>query len=115
MPGFCERHQCHKTAEFFRLCNTVPGWFETWEMGRGPCTGRKRDDPTIHVSAKKESRGLGDTIAKVAHATGIAKVVEIAASAFGRPCGCNKRQEKLNEWLPYATRDGADHGTEPSA
>ncbi len=36
------------------------------------------------------SRGLGDTIAKIAKAIGI------------RPCGgCKKRQKKLNELIPY--------------
>lgn len=36
------------------------------------------------------SRGLGDTIAKITSAVGI------------KPCGgCKKRQEKLNDLVPY--------------
>jgi len=37
-----------------------------------------------------ESRGLGDTVAKLARAVGV------------RPCGgCRQRQAKLNKMLPY--------------
>jgi len=49
-----------------------------------------------------ESKGLGDTIAKITEATGIAKAVETVAHAAGIPdCGCKKRQEQLNQIFPY--------------
>lgn len=48
-----------------------------------------------------ESRGLGDTVAKITEATGIKKVVDTIAEATGTDCGCSKRQEKLNEMFPY--------------
>lgn len=56
------------------------------------------------VSSKQQqefnrSRGLGDTIAKMASAVGI------------KPCGgCKQRQDWLNRKLPYKTRviDGTD-------
>ena len=42
------------------------------------------------VRDKKESEGLGDTIAKITTKIGI------------KPCGaCKKRQKKLNEIFPY--------------
>lgn len=44
-----------------------------------------------------ESKGLGDTIAKITKATGIDKVVE----AIVEDCGCKARQEKLNKMFPY--------------
>jgi len=48
------------------------------------------------------SRGLGDTIAKITHATGIAKAVEVVTEALGiEDCGCGARQEWLNEVRPY--------------
>jgi hypothetical protein len=48
------------------------------------------------------SRGLGDTIAKITHATGIAKAVEVVTEALGiEDCGCGGRQEWLNEAIPY--------------
>ena len=48
------------------------------------------------------SRGLGDTIAKITHATGISKAVEVVTEALGiEDCGCGKRQEWLNEVRPY--------------
>jgi len=48
------------------------------------------------------SRGLGDTIAKITHATGIAKAVEVVTGALGiEDCGCSGRQEWLNGVAPY--------------
>ena len=48
------------------------------------------------------SRGLGDTIAKFTHATGIAKAVEVVTEALGiEDCGCGRRQEWVNNLVPY--------------
>jgi hypothetical protein len=48
------------------------------------------------------SRGLGDTIAKFTHATGIDKLVEVTAEVLGiEDCGCNGRRETLNNVFPY--------------
>jgi hypothetical protein len=53
-------------------------------------------DPT------QPSRGLGDTIAKFTHATGIAKAVEVITEALGiEDCGCGDRQEWVNGVMPY--------------
>lgn len=50
----------------------------------------------------QESKGLGDTIAKVTNALGIDKVAESVAHAMGKEdCGCGKRREKLNDLFPY--------------
>ena len=49
-----------------------------------------------------ESKGLGDTIAKLTAATGIDKLVEEVAHAMGKEdCGCNKRRRRLNDLFPY--------------
>ena len=54
------------------------------------------------VEETKESKGLGDTIAKITAATGIDKLVEEVAQAMGKEdCGCNERRRKLNELFPY--------------
>jgi hypothetical protein len=50
------------------------------------------------------SRGLGDTIAKVTHATGIDKLAKVYTKVTKKPCGChgkNGRQGKLNRLVPY--------------
>lgn len=45
----------------------------------------------INICDTQKSRGLGDTIAKVAKKIG-----------FKKPCSaCSKRQEILNQWFPY--------------
>ena len=48
---------------------------------------------------KTESKGLGDTVAKITKATGIDKLVKFVA---GEDCGCDERKEKLNKLFPYA-------------
>jgi hypothetical protein len=48
------------------------------------------------------SRGLGDTIAKITHATGIDKVVDKITETLGiEDCGCGRRHEWANEFMPY--------------
>ena len=52
----------------------------------------------------KPSRGLGDVVAKITHATGIAQAAEYlfpTTTASPDGCGCKKRQQKLNEALPF--------------
>jgi len=50
----------------------------------------------------EQSKGLGDTIAKVTHAVGLDKVAENIAHSMGKEdCGCNKRRQKLNDLFPY--------------
>lgn len=55
---------------------------------------------------KEPSKGLGDTIAKITHYTGLDVVAENVAKALGQEdCGCKRRQEKLNELFPYKQED----------
>jgi len=46
----------------------------------------------------KQSKGLGDTIAKITKATGIDKAVKFIA---GEDCGCDERQIALNKAFRY--------------
>jgi len=50
--------------------------------------------------AKRQPKGLGDTIEKITAATGIKKAVETFSAATGIDCGCNERKEKLNALYP---------------
>jgi len=45
----------------------------------------------------EQSKGLGDTIAKVTKATGIDKII----GAVVDDCGCDERKDKLNKMFPY--------------
>jgi hypothetical protein len=47
---------------------------------------------------EQESKGLGDTIAKVTKASKIDKLVKFIA---GEDCGCDERQELLNKTFAY--------------
>ncbi len=53
------------------------------------------------MKRNQESRGLGDTIAKITHFFKIDVLVEIIFKAFGKDCGCKRRQDKLNKAIPY--------------
>lgn len=54
------------------------------------------------INENQESKGLGDTIAKVTHSVGLDKVAESVAKAVGKEdCGCNKRRDMLNDLFPY--------------
>jgi hypothetical protein len=44
---------------------------------------------------KKQSEGLGDTVEKIIHFTGLQHFVN------GDDCGCEERKKKLNELFPY--------------
>jgi hypothetical protein len=51
---------------------------------------------------KNKSVGLGDTIAKITHATKLDILADKIAKLFGKEdCGCNRRREKLNNLIPY--------------
>lgn len=51
----------------------------------------------------QESKGLGDTIAKITNAVGLDRVAESVAKAVGKEdCGCNKRKQRLNDMFPYS-------------
>ena len=49
----------------------------------------------------KQDRGLGDTVARFTKATGIRKAVDIISDGLNIPCGCEARQEALNNLVPY--------------
>ena len=51
---------------------------------------------------KQESKGIGDTIAKVTNFFGIDKLADAVAKLAGAEgCGCNERRQMLNELFPY--------------
>lgn len=47
------------------------------------------------------SIGLGDTVAKVTKAAGIAWGVSVVAEMFNLDCGCEGRRKLLNKLFPY--------------
>lgn len=50
-------------------------------------------------------QGLGDTIAAIMEATGVKAVVK---AIVGEDCGCEARQQKLNELFPYGKTENGD-------
>jgi len=53
-----------------------------------------------------QSKGLGDTIAKITSATKLDALAESIAKAVGaQDCGCTARQQTLNKIFPYKTKE----------
>lgn len=50
------------------------------------------------------SRGLGDTIAKITHATHLAALTQLYSDFTGKACQCEKRRRALNKLMPYRRR-----------
>mgnify|MGYP003123127208 FL=1 len=51
---------------------------------------------------KQKSKGLGDTIRKITRVTGLQAATKLGNKLLGKKdCGCNKRQEILNNKFPY--------------
>ena len=48
----------------------------------------------------KVGQGLGDAVADLTHRTGIDKLAEAYELFTGKPCGCDRRREKLNQLVP---------------
>lgn len=51
------------------------------------------------------SQGLGDTVAKFTHATGLDKLSGLYSRITGKDCGCSQRQDALNRLVPYGTKE----------
>ena len=45
-------------------------------------------------------QGLGDTIAEFTHLTGLDQLAKLYEQITGCSCGCEKRQEMLNQLYP---------------
>jgi hypothetical protein len=57
--GFCSRHQCDKTAFRFEMCRRSKGWFDLYEVGRGP---GQRDSAVGTSTLLEACRHRGETI-----------------------------------------------------
>ena len=57
------------------------------------------------LQERSKSRGLGDTIANITHATGLDKLATLYTQVTGKPCGCQSRQEALNKLIPYGVKE----------
>ena len=65
-----------------------------------PCIVQRHEDSTITVDEKHPAypharRGVGDYVADCLSAIGVTK--QRVSRLFGRPCGCKKRQQWLND------------------
>jgi len=62
---------------------------------------KNQEFETFKKNHEQGSTGLGDDVAKITRKTGIKKVVDKVFDKLGKDCGCDKRQEKLNQIFRY--------------
>ena len=70
----------------------------TFEQVQGCIVSRDGDQIIVdetHSDYPHKKPGLGDRVASALAAVGITK--ERVSKAIGKPCGCAKRQQRLNE------------------
>ena len=78
-----------KDKEYYEALDKRTNEYKEW---------KKSQDIEPQKEAEQPSRGLGDTIEKIAKATRIDKAVKFIA---GEDCGCNERKAKLNKLFQY--------------
>jgi hypothetical protein len=49
----------------------------------------------------KAGQGLGDTVADLAHLTGMDQVAKLYEQTTGKSCGCEERRQALNQYFPF--------------
>lgn len=107
-PGWCERHQCHKTPHYLHLCQTRAGYWQLWEEGRGP--GQTPKEGVEKKPPKKSA--WGDRLHEWLESHGITEErYKLAKQKFGLPpkCNCAARQEWLNRvgaWFAGQEQEG---------
>jgi hypothetical protein len=67
--------------------------YKQWKASK-----RNEDYNNLKQKVESQSKGVGDTVAKITKATGVDKLVKFIA---GEDCGCDERQVKLNKLFTY--------------
>ena len=55
-----------------------------------------------------ESKGLGDSVERLAMRLKIKQLLEARKKRTGKDCGCSKRRDKLNKMFPYKNSKNED-------
>ena len=67
--------------------------YKEWKASK-----RSENYSKLKQNVETQSKGVGDTVAKITKATGVDKLVKFIA---GEDCGCDDRQVKLNKLFSY--------------
>ncbi|MFA5398631.1 MAG: hypothetical protein WC346_21635 [Methanogenium sp.] len=94
--GFCKRHGISKSKNWVNLCRTDQTYWNAWEAGIGPKQSRLNIlNNTKQINRPKRKFLLGDNISFALSTVGITE--DRVTNWLGRPCGCGRRREKLNQ------------------
>ena len=117
---WCERHQCWKTRNWVKLCQTRADYRKAWDEGRGPGqvkgatpgkTTIKREpnnEPAKYLACPHRGKVVGETTGSVAGiGCGGTRVEFYECQHFGEPVlkGCktwarDRNRDKLKEACP---------------
>ncbi len=88
-PVWCERHQCHKTAGWVRLCHADDGYWRAWEEGWGP--GQRGEPTEARTVTARRAGGPGTELKRILRRVGI-------KARCG--CGCTHMARQMDAWGP---------------
>jgi len=57
----------------------------------------------VRTDIKAGINGLGDVVAEFTHTTGLDKLAKTYEQVTGKSCGCDERQEMLNQLFPFGS------------
>jgi len=67
--------------------------YKEWKASK-----KSEDYSKLKQNVETQSKGVGDTVAKITKATGVDKLVKFIA---GEDCGCDERKQTLNKLFKY--------------
>jgi len=89
----CPVHGKSLTKDWRLLCRTQRDYYENYSQ---------REKSTQKRRVKSPKLGLGDVVERALTKVGITK--KRVEKWLGRPCGCSKRKERLNQLGAWASR-----------
>ena len=85
-----------KDKEYYENLDKRTNEFKEWKASQEIEPNKTQEE--LNEKFEEQSKGLGDTVAKITKATGVDKLVKFIA---GEDCGCSERKNKLNDLFRY--------------
>ena len=85
-----------KDKEYYENLDKRTNEFKEWKALQEIEPNKTQEE--LNEKFEEQSKGLGDTVAKITKATGVDKLVKFVA---GEDCGCDERKNKLNDLFRY--------------
>lgn len=102
---WCQYHQCRKTPQWHKLCQTRPGYREAWNQSRGPGQVKVGPDPVPRTRG-----GPGTELTTLLSKWGIRERPDCPCKSHAAqmdrwgPDRCEERLETILSWLREEAR-----------